>query len=384
MPSLEAESIEGQIAPIASPEQIKDNKKPSVIISSAPEDPKDREMQFELIGSKQASILGNTGPQSREKSGIQQFESPENEGSTLLLVPRQSVLKSITRYGTGSDATAQGSAETELYSKKSFVRFIEGDVAMQDLEESKRMNKVSSKCEEVLRDLKELKPEEISEIRELYDPSVEVSGPWIHSMTQSTYVGQCRSMTPHGWGRLITRKGEVIDAFFQNGVITRYAQIVFADGTWYRGGFDKKLKNGLGTYVDKFGLSTECSWVNGEAAGPTIIRDRKGRILFEGSIERGMRERSGRFYDRVNKFEYKGNFLNDQFQGHGRKQYENGVVYEGNFTEGIESGEGEITFVDGRRYIGTFVLGKPHGSGSLITDYGEVRLVKYANGQLVR
>ncbi len=383
MPSLELESGEEIVASLVN-DKIKDTKKPSLIISSIPEDQGNPKVQVQQdAASPKGGNFSSTGLSGREKNGHQHTESPDGDASGLLLVPRQSVLKTITRYGTGSDVTAQGSAEGEFYSKKSCVRFIEGDVLVQDLEESKKMNKISSKSEEVLKKLKELNPEEIKEIAELYDSTIPVTGPWFHSITQSTYSGQCRNMTPHGWGRLVTKKGEVIDAFFQNGMITRFAQIVFSDGTWYRGGFDKKLKNGPGIYVDSFGLSTECTWINGEAAGYTIIKDSKNRILFEGTIEKGMRQRFGRLYDRGNKFEYRGNFLNNQFHGQGRKEYENGVVYEGNFVSGVESGEGQIIFIDGRKYKGNFSQGKPHGIGILTTDYGDTRSVTYKLGQLI-
>lgn len=387
IPSLEANVDEQKVTKVPLDDDIRDVKKPSLIISIAPEDqrvPESLSANWQIRHSRNGSGTGPLVATSRERIGIQPNDSPDNEGNSLLLVPRQSVLKSITRYGTGSEITAQGSAESELYSKKSCVRFIEGDIAVQDLEESKRMNKISSKCDEVLKGLKELKPELIREIHGHYDPSIPITGPWFHNITQSTYSGQCRSMTPHGWGRLITKKGEVIDAYFQNGMIMYFAQIIFSDGTWYKGGFDKKLKNGPGKYVDKFGLSTKCTWVNGEAAGPTIIKDQNNRVLFEGTILKGMREGPGIFYDRVNRFEYRGNFLNDQFQGYGRKEYENGIVYEGNFTAGLETGEGEIRLIDGRIYKGPFASGKPHGAGILITDYGVVRPIRYHNGQLIR
>lgn len=230
--------------------------------------------------------------------------------------------------------------------------------------------------------LKALKPEDIFEVEDCYDPSVPTTGPWLDPKTKSTYFGQCQNKQPHGWGRLVTQTGEVIDGFFMNGIPDVYVRVVYLDGSMYQGCIRNLKKNGLGVFVDSSGHSTASKWVDDQADDMTIVKGLDDQIIFQGTIKQGMRDGEGFFKDYIHGYEYKGRFSLNLYNGYGVKIYTNGQVYKGNFVDGLEDGNGTLTFNDGRVFSGQFFKGVPHGTGDLTSDEGKTRSVTYHHGKL--
>lgn len=269
-----------------------------------------------------------------------------------------------------SDANSEGTV----------VRFIEGDVSISNLRPTSKMNPIHQKVLERLELLGDLDPSSISNISDVYDPKIPLEGPFKHVGLRTTYFGQVDHECPHGWGRLVTHRGEVIDGFFERGEISRFSRIISRDGSYYEGGLRNKLKNGRGTFTDKHGISTRSDWVDGKANGKTIITDSSSKVIFSGNVFNGYREGNASYYDKTQKFTYNGNFVRDSFHGLGKKTYENGRVYEGEFYQGKEHGKGELVFVDGRKYVGSFDRGSPHGEGVLMDEMGESKPVFFNHG----
>ncbi len=68
---------------------------------------------------------------------------------------------------------------------------------------------------------------------------------------------------------------------------------------------------------------------------------------------------------------------------HGRGQYTwaDGRSYEGHYQDDKKHGYGEYIWCDGRKYMGEWQNGKQHGTGYLILPNGEIKKVRYEEGQ---
>jgi hypothetical protein len=242
-------------------------------------------------------------------------------------------------------------------------------------------NQPSEKVACLHRELGELKPEAVPELKGKYEATQKNEGPFLSQKTNATYFGQLAAGCPQGWGRIVSAKGSLIEGWFERGELSCYARIIDSNGTVYIGGIANKTWNGRGRLVDCSGLQVESCWVDGQANGHTEVRDREGRLVFKGAVERGLKSGRGYLVNSSQQFVFEGNFENDRFHGFGIKQNTNGSFYKGQFSEGLEHGLGTIRFVDGREWAGKFVRGVPHGLGTLITDSGQKRACVFHRGK---
>lgn len=136
------------------------------------------------------------------------------------------------------------------------TRFDSQNAAIEGLEQHESMNIIHYVIQRIIDRLDDINPCMINEIKNDYDPAVPVTGPWLVPAYQATYTGQCMNDKAHGWGRLITKGGEVVDGFFKNGMISKYVRVIYKDGSMYQGGVVNRRKNGNGVYMDKTGITT--------------------------------------------------------------------------------------------------------------------------------
>ena len=195
-------------------------------------------------------------------------------------------------------------------------------------------------------------------------------GKYKHRDVGLTFEGKLVDCLPQGWGKFITARGALLEGYFEEGTLTKYAHIYDTDGTVYFGQILNRQKHGIGTYIDKLEQKIVGCWDHGKAEGNIIVTNKEGELIFKGGVKGGFREGFGVFNDRKNKCTYTGEFHKDLYQGLGRMEWENGKVYEGEFSQGFEQGDGVLKTVDGRMLKGRFEKGKPVGKGSIITDYG--------------
>lgn len=202
--------------------------------------------------------------------------------------------------------------------------------------------------------------------------------------TGNTYNGHVVRFVPHGWGTLITTKGEVLEGLFYNGKPARHLRLITQDGNDYEGDVANMGRNGTGTLYRPDGVSVSCNrWVNNIPMLPVEERDGAGRLLF-----RGQRNTKG-LYDGnctvgYRDYSVEGNYVDGRVTGVCKKVYNDGRVYEGTLNKDlVEEGNGSLLFVDGRQFKGPFVRGLPNGKGTFISDSGKSSDQTWKDGRRV-
>jgi hypothetical protein len=114
-------------------------------------------------------------------------------------------------------------------------------------------------------------------------------------------------------------------------------ELVFADGSMYRGAMRGLQLHGKGEYVSK-------------------------AFKYQGEFKDGLKHGNGA-YTWGNGDHYEGEFAEDRPNGKGKYQFANGDVYEGEVSAGVVAGRGVYTTRSGDRIEGSFTDGKPNGSG---------------------
>ena len=163
----------------------------------------DRRIELE---NDQISDQAGAGKHKRNTSINPPSETIETNALTVP-PPRQGVLKTISRFITGSDNKSQCSLEDlglALTSKRG-VRFSNDNLSMVNLKSGFSMNRMDPLVEQVIEGLPELDPTKIPELSDIYDPSIQIQGPLTHPRNQQTYMGQVRNEVADGWGRLVTK-----------------------------------------------------------------------------------------------------------------------------------------------------------------------------------
>ena len=261
-----------------------------------------------------------------------------------------------------------------------------GAKALQNfLERTDKMNPIAGNIKMYVQALSDIVPSKISEIKNIYDPTVKATGPYLEPNTGITYMGQVKNGIAEGWGKVVTKQGDYYEGFFISGVLDVYCRQLSRTGKYYEGGLKHGHRHGKGFLVDSARIRIECTWEQGTPMGLTKIFDRNNLLLFEGESCNGLLSGDNCYYrDKVRGFEYRGGFSKGKFNGKGTKWYDNKDVYEGPFENGHENGQGKLSFADGTVYSGTFKDGRPHGNGSVIKVNGKDESVTFENGQMIR
>lgn len=133
----------------------------------------------------------------------------------------------------------------------------------------------------------------------------------------------------------------------------------------YVGEMLNMLADGQGMMVYKSGLRNIGEFKEGFENGKSIEKDEKGRVLYIGEKENGMRHGKGTYYlpDTFPAQSYIGQFKDDMIHGYGKYDYGD-RIYEGEFFDGLRHGQGTETFNDGLRiYTGSWVYDQKEGAG---------------------
>lgn len=139
------------------------------------------------------------------------------------------------------------------------------------------------------------------------------------------------------WDREI-QKIDIYDATFNPNFYNGKAEIVYNNGTIYKGYVSNNMFNGKGkiTYID--GSSYDGQWVKDQKTG-------YGKYTY------------------ANNEEYKGYFVSGQYEGSGTYIYANGDKYHGNWHNSMKEGEGVYTYANGSKFIGAWKEDKKHTIG---------------------
>ncbi len=114
-------------------------------------------------------------------------------------------------------------------------------------------------------------------------------------------------------------------------------ELVFADGSMYRGAMRGSSLHGKGEYVSK-------------------------AFKYDGEFREGLKHGQGK-YEWDNGDRYEGQFAEDRPDGKGMYRFSTGDTYEGEVKAGVIVGRGVYVAKNGDRFEGSFVDGKPHGIG---------------------
>eukprot|EP00747_Dinoflagellata_sp_TGD_P195219 gnl/TRDRNA2_/TRDRNA2_63553_c0_seq1.p1 gnl/TRDRNA2_/TRDRNA2_63553_c0~~gnl/TRDRNA2_/TRDRNA2_63553_c0_seq1.p1 ORF type:complete len:396 (-),score=64.48 gnl/TRDRNA2_/TRDRNA2_63553_c0_seq1:21-1082(-) len=94
-----------------------------------------------------------------------------------------------------------------------------------------------------------------------------------------------------------------------------------------------------------------------------------GGGFYEGPFRFGRRHGAGLLVLNASGTDrYEGQFQDEFFHGHGRRQWPDGTAYEGQWEKGAKSGQGVLEEPKGRRYQGQWKQGKRHGQGIQVFD----------------
>jgi hypothetical protein len=114
-------------------------------------------------------------------------------------------------------------------------------------------------------------------------------------------------------------------------------EVVFADGSIYKGGMRGFVQHGPGEYVSK-------------------------AFQYQGEFKDGLKHGKG-VYSWEGGDRYEGEFVDDRMSGRGKWRFANGDLYDGEVKAGAISGRGTYTSKSGDTFTGSFLNGKPHGVG---------------------
>ena len=134
---------------------------------------------------------------------------------------------------------------------------------------------------------------------------------------------------------------------------------VWADGSYYHGGYLAGSKENHGVYCWADGSRYEGDWQRDEMHGHGLFFWADGR-KFEGEFRQGM------------------------MHGRGIYTWKDGRRYIGEYAENKKQGQGVYTYSDGTQYHGGWDQGQQHGRGYMLQpSTGEKREGEWARGQLV-
>ena len=138
---------------------------------------------------------------------------------------------------------------------------------------------------------------------------------------------------------------------------------------YYEGEFNKEgLINGKGTKIIPNDLIYKGNFLNEEYNGKGILI-KKGASIFGQWIKGEIKGKV--IYKVPDEFEYEGNFENFQKNGQGIEKYTDGSQYEGNFSNNKKNGFGVYKFANGEIYEGNFEDDLYEGEGRYVWGIGE-------------
>lgn len=101
--------------------------------------------------------------------------------------------------------------------------------------------------------------------------------------------------------------------------------------------------------------------------------------MYVGIWLNGYLEKYGRFYNKIDKITYEGNFESDVKSGIGRFYLKNNEIYEGEFSNNGCNGSGVFYFKDKRIWIGYFVSNYKERTGVMMYPDGKIEISTYLN-----
>ncbi|XP_041375445.1 MORN repeat-containing protein 1-like isoform X2 [Gigantopelta aegis] len=204
-------------------------------------------------------------------------------------------------------------------------------------------------------------------------------GVYVYENPYFRYEGTWKNGKKHGHGKLLMRDGTFYEGQFIDGEITGHGYKYFASTkARYTGQFLNGELEGYGimTYAD--GTQYEGEWHQNRKRGMGVMKLSEGTYkgCFQGHLRHGQ---GSLMYENVYKTlrngdYYKGYWVMDKRQGHGRLVCADGTIYEGQWYNDLFHGDGFMEHASGILYSGQWVNGLPERMAAkiVITNTTEI------------
>jgi hypothetical protein len=165
-------------------------------------------------------------------------------------------------------------------------------------------------------------------------------------------VRQVEELEP-GTFRVLFESGDVYEGGFVDGKREGKGQTNYRSGDVFEGDYHNDFRHGKGKYEWKDGSMQSGNWRNG---------------LLHGE---------GEMFDAPSGQYYCGNFVDDNYTGHGVMIYGDRSKYEGEWLDDKRHGKGKLKTTNGNTYDGDWQNDKKHGNGIFVWADGK----EYYNGE---
>ena len=220
-------------------------------------------------------------------------------------------------------------------------------------------------------------------------------------LSYGVYTGYLERGIPDGYGELIYPNGSSYKGTFDGGSIHGQGIFTWPDGSYYEGDYKYGYFHGKGTYHYSNGATYVGDWVKGNREGQGTYTSPDGFKhtgtwkadqyhgygeakyadggSYKGNFENGLRHGEGT-YRSSDGMVYTGNWENHTYNGKGKMTWSDGSYYEGNFKDGYRHGKGPYHYANGNEYVGDWVKGERVGQGTFTFAGGTVYVGSFVDG----
>ena len=210
-----------------------------------------------------------------------------------------------------------------------------------------------------------------------FDENIIFKSPLVKEETNIAYFGSWDyiNLVKKGWGILIDQKGNIYEGGWENDSMNGYGRIISKNGDYYEGDIKKGNLEGNGIFYSYERKSTykgefidNCFEGKGEQIFENYENGKNIKIKYEGEFKRGKRNGNGKLiYDNGNIYE--GAFIDDNFEGEGIFKWKDGREYNGQWKENQMNGKGVFRWDKNNWYEGHYKDNRREGLG--VYHFGE-------------
>ena len=197
---------------------------------------------------------------------------------------------------------------------------------------------------------------------------------------KQTYIGDWAYDMRCGQGRLLDEDAGEYNGTWKNDLMEGYGEFKHLDTTIYKGNWSQGKRSGDGIRIGKKKGVLRCTWKDDKLCGHGVLTTVDGKIKFDGEFFDDEIHGFGIFYYDSGDI-YKGEWQAGK-RSKGKMTYANGNVYDGEWKDGKHFGHGVMTYATGliKSYNGEWKDGIKSGHGVLVYENGSSYDGEWANG----